>query len=211
MWVRECLHISWLHVNNIQIHFNNEQYIHLILTVQLIFFSKYIRVLVDINNISNWFHFDWRIERWIVIVSRKWTEIIQNFNGCCCCCDCFFHVRIYRSSNSACTRANKHTLHTVCSGNRIALVLALQLIRSNDKCRCIKMLKYAWLIYLAICCLFMCNKFLERARHTRACTHTKWWIKWRMMWSYYLVRDLRWRLLFVCSWVSVCQSWHKLL
>lgn len=63
-------------------------------------------------------------------------------------------------SRKQCTYASKHT----CSGNRMALVLVQ--LASNDKCRCIKMLKYAWLIYLAIWCVFMGNKFLERARHT---------------------------------------------
>lgn len=120
------------------------------------------------------------------------------------------------NSNFLAAKKNHTRTQHVCYGQTLAerhSLLFSFLHTVYDKCRCIKMLKYAWLIYLAIWCVFMCNKFLERT--TQTYTHKiKWWIKWRMMWSYYLECDLRWRLrLSMRHWVyvCVCQSWHKLL
>lgn len=78
LWVCVCLHIGWLHVNNIEIHLDNERCTYLILAVQLIFFFKYIGVLFDNQQHQQFTSFwvkNWTLE---VILSRIWAQIIQN-------------------------------------------------------------------------------------------------------------------------------------
>lgn len=108
--------------------------------------------------------FEWRIERWIWLchASEQIIQILIIINSR------FFSIVEYEYTKTAIIWVVYRQTHMQrqSTGFSHTLAVALALILSNDKCRCIKMLKYAWLIYLAIWCVFMCNKFLKRTTHT---------------------------------------------